>query len=98
MDIVLILTKKFEKGVFPYIDEANTKINIEELIENKNNRKSIAMFKLINANNLENLFEGNFYPIVNAKDGYYTIKDDNGNNCTIRANRGKEIQVFTEPA
>ena len=79
---------KFESGIFSFAENVN---------ETKSDtRKSVNMFKVINAGNLENLFEGNFYPIVNIKDGYVTIKDDNGNNCTIRASRGKEIQVFTE--
>ncbi|MBR4317093.1 MAG: hypothetical protein IKP65_09090 [Alphaproteobacteria bacterium] len=98
---------KFENGVFPaenvvfkdeteQIKETVTETPIAYQIEA---RKSKNMFKITNANNLENLFEGNFYPIVNTKNccnGYITVKDDEGNECTIRTNRGKEIQVYTD--
>lgn len=91
---------KFESGVFPAENVIpNNKETIAEEKTVTNTRKSIAMFKLINANNLENLFEGNFYPIVNTNNclnGYITIKDNQGNEYTVRANRGKAIQVYTD--
>ena len=69
---------------------------IQEVKSETKTRKSVRMFKMINASNIANLYEGNFYPIIRAKDGYYTVKDEKGNEYIVRANRGKEIQVFTE--
>ena len=69
---------------------------IQEVKSETETRKSVRMFKMINASNIANLYEGNFYPIIQAKDGYYTVKDEKGNEYIVRANRGREIQVFTE--
>ena len=60
-------------------------------------RKSITMFKMQDASNFQNLFNGNFYPIIEEKDNYIIIKDENGNNVTIRKNRGIKVNVYTEP-
>lgn len=62
----------------------------------KNPRKTIKMLKIINASNFSHLFDGNFYPIIKHENGYYTIKDDEGNKCLVRENRGKEIEIFIE--
>lgn len=88
---------KYEKGVFPVentVPDEPVKENITETAVNT--RKSVAMFKMMNASNFSNLFEGNIYPITKAKDGYYTVKDNNGNEYTVRANRGKEIKVYID--
>lgn len=101
------IVPKFENGIFSAQEsinslkndwEGNQKTNDYCINSNEsiNTRKSINMFKIINAGNFANLFEGNFYPIINIKNGYVTIKDDNGNDCIVRADRGKEIQVFTD--
>ena len=87
---------KYESGLIANnSNTAEVKANTEVKLETKT-RKSIAMFKLLNASNFSNLFENNIYPIVKSKDGYYTIKDNNGNEYTVRASRGKEIKVYTD--
>lgn len=91
------IDQKFEKGVFPAentVPDEPVKENVTETAVST--RKSVTMFKMMNASNFSNLFEGNIYPITKAKDGYYTVKDNNGNEYTVRASRGKEINVFTD--
>lgn len=90
---------RFESGILPLtgINTAEIKADTNVTTEVKENvRKSVAMFKLVNASNFSNLFENNIYPIVKSKNGYYTIKDNNGNEYTVRADRGKEINVYTD--
>lgn len=75
------------------------KVNEVPVPESKpsNIRKSIMMFKMQDASNFQNLFNGNFYSIIEEKDNYIIIKDENGDNVTIRKNRGIKVNVYTEP-
>lgn len=77
------------KTSFDMIDKNITEENKPDL------RKSITMFKIINANNLNSLLAGNFYPIV-REDGDYCIIKDKDNEYTVRNNRGIKINVFIE--
>ena len=75
------------------------KVNEIHVPESKSSsiRKTITMFKMQDASNFKSLFEGNFYSIIEEKDNYIIIKDENGNNVTIRKNRGIKVNVYTEP-
>ena len=75
------------------------KVNEVSVAESKPSsiRKSITMFKMQDASNFQKLFNGNFYPIIEEKDNYIIIKDENGDNVTIRKNRGIKVNVYTEP-
>lgn len=59
-------------------------------------RKTIEMFKVVNDMNLSNLFNGNFYPVIKQKDGYITVKDDEGKAIIVRADRGKIVPVYMD--
>lgn len=95
---------KIDEYIFKFIDNQlmyksaseNKEYKIEFKEEIKNTRKTIKMLKIINSNNFSHLFDGNFYPIIKHENGYYTIKDDEGNKCLVRENRGKEIEIFIE--
>jgi hypothetical protein len=66
---------------------------------NSNVRNFISMAKIVNAENLADIVNGNFYPILNEQDvngKKYFIIDVNGNQKAIVSNRVKKINVFTE--
>ena len=66
---------------------------------NSNVRNFIRMAKITNAENLADIVNGNFYPIVDTKNingKNYFIIDVNGNNKAVSSNRIKEINVYTE--
>ncbi|MBR4317081.1 MAG: hypothetical protein IKP65_09030 [Alphaproteobacteria bacterium] len=96
----IAINQTYESGYYTIKTETQQETTIPEqkteTPQETETRKSIRMFKLVNASNLANLYEGNFYPIIRAENGYYTVKDDKGNDYTLRANRGREIQVYTE--
>lgn len=94
---------KFDKSTLLYlVDESNNfsdnEVESQEINPKKPiiTRKTILMAKVLNANNLASIFEGNFYPIVKWEGDYITVKDDNGNQYVIRKNRIKEIEVYQE--
>ena len=92
----IAINQDYENGCYTPKTATETAKPKPEQIQEVKTRKSVRMFKMMNASNLSNLFENNIYPIIRAKDGYYTVKDEKDNEYTIRANRGREIQVFTE--
>lgn len=65
----------------------------------KNTREYIRMAKITNAENLADIINGNFYPIIDARNingKNYFIIDVNGNTKAVSSNRIKEINVYIE--
>lgn len=87
--------KVFIKPEHRYVIDNDNKVNAPA-IQKQKIRKYITMFKMINDNNLNSLFAGNFYPVIKQDGNYCIIKDDNGNKCTIRSNRGRIINVYQD--
>lgn len=85
-----------EKHVSP---KGGAEIIADDNSVNSKVRNFISMAKINNAENLADIVEGNFYPIVDEKDyngKKYFIIDVNGNNKAVSSNRAKKINVFTE--
>lgn len=87
---------RFVNGTLQFQQIINDSVNPAPAIQKQKIRKYITMFKIINANNLNSLFTGNFYPVIKQDGDYCIIKDDNGNKCTIRSNRGRIINVYQD--
>jgi SepF-like predicted cell division protein (DUF552 family) len=83
----------------------STETKVEETLKEedstiaKNAREYIRMAKITNAENLADIINGNFYPIIDTKNingKNYFIIDVNGNLKAVSSNRIKEINVYTE--